>query len=160
MIRVTKKNSLPAFFLILFPLITSCISYTTKNVWDSSVPPDQTARLKVHTSLTVTSYNGRAVSFKRPMFDRGHTGIILPAGNADLLLKVSAAFNYGNIVVVYSGQNVAIRYFFEPGKTYELYFGRKREGSIVTGTVKYGIFIKERKVKTRDADFFEVKVKS
>ncbi|MDR2159806.1 MAG: hypothetical protein LBP23_07040 [Treponema sp.] len=154
MMRLGRKVFFPAVFLILLLPVTSC--YTTKNVWDKNVPSYDTTSLKVGLSLTLTGINGRAVSLKKPVFNRGYTGVILPAGNADLVFKINAAKDYYVVKVIYSAQNISLQYFFEQGKTYKIFFGSKRTGSIVTGTTKYGIYIQEKRQRLEDADFFEM----
>jgi hypothetical protein len=152
---MVKKNFPPAVLLVLLLSVTSC--YTTKNVWDRNVPPYDTTNLKVGLSLTLTGINGRAVSLKEPVFNRGYTGVTLPSGEADLVFRVNAMKDYYYVKIIYTAQNINLRYFFEQGKTYKIFFGSRRTGSIITGTTKHGIYIQEKKQRLKDADFFEIK---
>jgi hypothetical protein len=99
------------------------------------------------------------VGLKKPFFGMGAVEVTLPAGNADLVFRVNAEERYSGVRIRYNAQNVDIRYFFEEGKTYEVFFSTKRFGSLVTGVVKRGIYLKEKKQKLKDADFFEVRFK-
>jgi hypothetical protein len=99
-------------------LLLSC--GTTTNVFDDSVPAENTALLKFDSALTVKSYNGINVDLKTAALGFGYTGFTIPAGAAKIVVDLDTGRQMGN--VSYRASSVEISYNFEAGKEYMLRF--------------------------------------
>ena len=117
--------------LFVFGLILACLVFscgTTTNIYDESIPLEESAVLKITRYFTVKSYNGIPVQLQtKDFYD---TGFTIPAGNTTLILDFDSgnAFSnqrtVGNTTTIernqITGKDVTLTFNFEAGKEYQL----------------------------------------
>ena len=143
------KNNNQINRVIIFAVITIfMLSCATTNVFDSSIPKENTTTINMDTILTLKTYNGIDVNLKKvPMV---FTGFTIPAGKTALVFDVE--YETGMNTSGLSGPTVAfsntyraydieVTYNFEAGKKYTIYYGnsdiRIYEGMPATANENY-----------------------
>ena len=102
------------FVICIAILLVSCA--TTKNVFDDSVPEENTAKLLIAPSWTVKIYNGVDVKLKRGL---GATGFTIPSGETELVMDLYSKL--GNTIFI--AKDVVLSFFYEAGYEYYIFFG-------------------------------------
>jgi hypothetical protein len=120
---------LAAFLVIALFAFLAISSGTVKPlVFDESVPPEQSATIFFYYGVEVTSYNGITIPTKKSINDLGIESewrqVVLPAGEMELVMDVTASTTPYRTRYIYSYRNVALTYTFEPGEEYIVSFGR------------------------------------
>jgi len=99
-------------------LFFSCGTTETGIVFDSSVPAEQTAQIRIYNTGTITAYNGTTVNWKPKTTET----IQIPAGDTLFIWDIKT---FGGISNNYVGKDMSFRYNFQPQKMYLLIFGKK-----------------------------------
>jgi len=112
-----KKNfNLVIIFTVISIHVLSC--GTTKNVFDESIPAENSVTIKLEPSIKVKSYNGIDTKLKTAM---GWTGFTIPVGDASFLVDLEVVGSSNAITgskTIYNIDNVEFSYKFEHGKEY------------------------------------------
>jgi len=92
---------------------------TSKNIFDESIPADDSVTLVFEGSITVKSYNGINVDLKTRAL--GNTGFTIPAGETTFFVDIEVVTSSNAITgsrITHIIQNVELKYNFETGKKY------------------------------------------
>ncbi|HCC36720.1 MAG TPA: hypothetical protein DEQ14_03380 [Treponema sp.] len=125
-------------------LLGSCISAmgATTNVFDASIPIEETATLKFGPGWIVNAYNGINVELDRPgAYEMKFTGFTIPAGQTEIEMDLyyregSPSYGY----TTFTADDVMLRYNFEAGKEYYIQFSFiNADGRVPTVAVGSGV---------------------
>ena len=113
-----KKFLSITLVFLLFLSLSGCKS--SSNIFDDSIPIEDTTTLAIYPELTVKSYNDIPVKLKTVALGFGATGFTIPAGVTTLILDLDTGSQRQN--VRYRARDVPLTYNFEAGKKYMIRF--------------------------------------
>lgn len=107
----SMKNFISVFVIIAAFMVGGCAALGTTNIpYAASVPPEKLCTLRVAPALTVTQFNGAAVTWEAAW---GHWGEVkIPEGTHTFILNYSAAHGHAT--------NISFTGNFTAGRTYSM----------------------------------------
>lgn len=119
--KILKKIHLIIILAVITFIFLSC--GTTVNIFDESIPPEDSVALRIEPSITIKSYNGINVNLKTAFLGMGATGFTIPAGDTSFIVDLEIVINNNAITgsrTILKVRNVEMSYKFEGGKEYLL----------------------------------------
>ena len=103
-------------------LICGCFSTPAGKInFDPNLPSEETAYIVISQAIFVKEYNGINVQDTWYKNDKLRVNrVTLPAGEANLLFNIRAAFGRGNITYTLRIEDIQFKHNFEAGKEYTI----------------------------------------
>jgi hypothetical protein len=113
------KKMIKCLLLTLLVIILNCC-ITNKIIYDKSIPADKLCSLEIPDNMTVTSFNGEKVKWKKGIWTK--TLIVkIPAGEHVLIADYLSQSQKGNFTYITSAKDLKVKYDFKPGVEHILY---------------------------------------
>jgi hypothetical protein len=127
--------------VLILALFTSC---ATTNVFDESLPLEESTTLQIGSGWIVKAYNGIDVDldFSSDLFGNsiGTTGFIIPAGETELLMDLHYREGGAYVSTTFTANDIILRYNFQAGYEYNILFSMiNEEGKIPVIALGFGI---------------------
>jgi hypothetical protein len=124
---------------------------SSKNIFDDSIPKENTVLLQIDPSLTVKTYNSVNVNLKTSR-SRTRTGFTIPAGKTELIMDLDGGLGNGIVSVTYKAKNIKVDYLFEAGHKYIIGFAIVDDNGKIyynpNPNAKYFVYISEERSRT------------
>jgi len=121
---------------------------TVRNVFDESIPLEQTVIVENNSGFRITHVNGTAVNFN---YSRGgNTEIRLPAGNVELTITINFADSAGFYNIRYHVPSAKFNYNYIVGNKYRLGFYPRFDKKSLEFDEEQFISVNNRTTRTRE----------
>jgi hypothetical protein len=155
-----KKTAAMAVVLGAALLAAGCGTSPGVFTYDETIPPDQSVLVVFGSGLAVLEYNGIDVNANWYPNDKWRVNkITLPAGEMTILFNYWVNIGRGNTSYHITGDDISLKYTFEPGKEYTVANYTKDHGFIF-GKTEYGVAIWETASQTGSPGRVDGAVKS